>query len=289
MELSERGRTGELFKYILAVVIYGTIGMFLRFVNVPSEIVAMCRGTIGSGFILLYLRMRHTRLDRDAIRENRFLLLLSGVLLGLNWIFLFAAYTTTTVAIASLCNYMAPMIVIVVAPFVLRERIAARKLPCVAAALIGIVLVSGVFSGESGNPKGVFLGLLAALCFVGIVLCNRMIRDVPALEKAVVQLFTSSVTILPYVLAVNRNTLISIDARSVAIILMLGIVHTGFAYVLYFSGMSTLPVQTVAIWGYLEPVVSVLCSFFFLREPMSPTGWLGAFLIIAAAVVSEML
>ncbi|MBQ9511879.1 MAG: EamA family transporter [Lachnospiraceae bacterium] len=283
----QQGR--ERIKYITAVVLYGTIGLFLRFVHVPSEFVAMCRGAIGSVFILLYLKTRHQKLDAKVIRENRFLLILSGVLLGLNWIFLFAAYTTTTVAIASLCNYMAPMIVIVVAPFVLREKIAARKIPCVLAALLGIILVSGVFGGESGNPKGVFLGLLAALCFVGIVLCNRSMKDVSPMERSVVQLAVSCLTILPYVLAVNRNTLISFDVRSVAIILMLGIVHTGFAYVLYFSGMATLPVQTVAIWGYLEPVVSVLCSFFFLHEPMGLAGWIGAALIIAAAVVSELL
>jgi drug/metabolite transporter (DMT)-like permease len=68
---------------------------------------------------------------------------------------------------------------------------------------------------------------------------------------------------------------------------MLGVLHTGVAYCLYFSGMGSLPVQTVAILGYLEPVVSVLCSAFFLREAMGVSGWIGAVLIIGAAVVSE--
>ncbi len=279
----------ERIKYITAVVLYGTIGTFLRYVRLPSELVAMCRGVIGSAFILLYLRARRSRLDRSAIRANRRWLVLSGICLGLNWIFLFAAYIQTTVTVASLCNYMAPIIVIMVAPVVLREPLDKRKLLCVPVALLGIVLVSGVFGGERGNLAGVLLGLTAALCFVCIVLCNRKLRDISALDRSVVQLAISAVTILPYVCIHNMGETLRPDARSLLIVLLLGVVHTGVAYCLYFSGMGTLPVQTVAILGYLEPVVSVLCSALFLREPLSLSGWIGAVLVIAAAAVSELL
>ena len=98
----------------------------------------------------------------------------------------------------------------------------------------------------------------------------------------------SALTILPYVIYKNAGTALPWNTRAVLIVLMLGIVHTGFAYCLYFSGMATLPVQTVAVLGYLEPVVSVLCSAIFLHEAMSPLGWAGAALIIAAAVISEV-
>lgn len=279
----------ERLKYIIAVVLYGTIGMFLRYVQIPSEIVAMCRGILGSAFILLFLKSRGRKMDWEALRRNAKWLIIGGVCLGLNWIFLFAAYMQTTVAIASLCNYLAPMIVILIAPAVLRERLDKRKIPCAAAAFAGILLVSGVWNGSGGNALGVVLGLSAAACFVVIVICNRHIRQVPALDKSVVQLALSAVTIFPYALIKNRGAALEADARSVLIILMLGLVHTGVAYCLYFSGMGTLPVQTVAILGYLEPVVSVLCSAFFLREAMGAAGWTGAVMIIGAAVISECL
>ncbi|MBQ6174204.1 MAG: EamA family transporter [Clostridia bacterium] len=279
----------ERMKYILAVVLYGTIGYFLRFVSLPSELVAMCRGLIGGAFILLFQLARGKKPDLRAIRANARWLVISGICLGLNWIFLFAAYMRTTVAIASLCNYMAPLIVVLVAPLVLRERPEVRKLPCVAAALVGIVLVSGVLEGGGGNPGGVALGLAAAASFVCIVLCNRKLRGINAMDRSLVQLLLSAVTILPYVLVNNRGNVITVDTRSVLIVLMLGVVHTGAAYCLYFSGMSSLPVQTVAILGYLEPVVSVICSALLLNETMSPLGWLGAGLVIAAAAVSELI
>ena len=281
--------TAERLKYIVAVVLYGTIGMFLRYVRLPSEAVAFFRGSIGSVFILLYQAVRKQPLDRAAIRRNGKLLVLSGIFLGLNWIFLFAAYMQTTVAIASLCNYMAPVIVILIAPVVLREKLDRRKLVCVAAAFVGIVLVSGVWGGSVGNIGGVVMGLLGALCFVAIVICNRKLRDIPALDKSIVQLAVSALTILPYVLVKNRGPVFPPDFRSALIVLMLGVVHTGLAYCLYFSGMGSLPIQTVAVLGYLEPVVSVLCSAVFLHEAMGIPGWIGAVLILGAAVVSETL
>lgn len=283
-------KTGtERIKYITSVALYGTIGIFLRHVSFPTELVAMCRGILGTAFILAFMALRHRKVDREAIRKNLLWLVLSGICLGLNWIFLFAAYVKTTVAVASLCNYMAPLLVIIAAPMVLHEKLNTKKLPCVAVAFIGIVLVSGVIGGGTGDPKGVAYGLAAAVAFVCIVLCNRKLKDISAMERSIIQLSVSAVTILPYFIWNNRDSDIAVDTGSVLIVLMLGILHTGVAYCLYFSGLGTLPVQTIAILGYLEPVVSVFCSALILREHMSVWGWLGAGMIIVSAVVSELI
>ncbi len=279
----------ERIKYVTAVVLYGAIAYFLRFVPLPSEIAVFCRGLIGSLFLLGVMAVRKQKPDREAIRENRKWLILSGILLGLNWIFLFQAYILTTVAVASLCNYLAPVIVILAAPPVLREKLDVRKLPFAAMAFLGIILISGIIGGEKAEPKGVIAGLIGALCFVGIVLCNRKMGPVPAFDKALIQLAVSAATVLPYLLARNLGKPLAFDLRSVLILLMLGVVHTGVAYCLYFSGLSTLPVETVAVLGYLEPVVSVLTSVLLLREPLTLWGWIGAALILTAALLSEYL
>ena len=278
----------ERIGFIIAVVLYGTVGMFLRFSGLPSEAVALYRGVLGALFILLYRSLRGEKPDTAAIRRNLFLLILSGILLGLNWIFLFAAYVRTTVAVASLCNYMAPILVIAFAPLVLKEKLDLRKLPCIAVALLGIILVSNLFGGGIGDPAGIIFGLAGAVCFAGIVFCNRRLRDIPAMDRALMQLAVSALTVLPYVLLHNGGLPIP-SGRALQIVLMLGILQTGIAYCLYFRGMAVLPVQTVAILGYLEPVVSVLCSAVFLHEPLRPLGWIGAVLVIAAAAVSELM
>ena len=277
----------ERLKYITAVVLYGTIGMFLRQISLPTEMVAMARGAVGALMIVAWMRLRGERMDWGAVRRNLRWLLISGVSLGLNWIFLFAAYVRTTVAIASLCNYLAPALVVLTAPLILREPLNRRKLPCVFGALLGVALVSGILEGATGETAGVLLGLAAAVGFMVIVLCNRRLEGISSLDRAAVQLALSALTILPYVLWANRGAVIQPGLKDILLTLMICVVQTGFAYVLYFSGMATLPVQSVAVLGYLEPAVSVLCSALFLHERMTPAGWIGALLILASAVVSE--
>ncbi len=278
-------------RFLLAIFLYGTIGGFLRLVTLPTDVVVVCRAALGTLTILVIMKLRHIRVDRDHLRTCLWPLIASGICLGLNWVFLFAAYRHTTVALASLCNYMAPIIVIAVAPFLLHERTSAGKIACVFAALLGMVFVSGVLSGgmEAVNISGMALGFGAALGFVGLVIFNRRISGVSYYERAAVQLPAACVTAAIYALINHRGEHLTADGKTVAIVLMLGILHTGIAYCFYYDGMARLPLATYAILGYLEPVIAVLISTLILSEPMNLIGWIGTVLIIGAAVVSEWL
>lgn len=283
--------TKARLRFVAAVVLYGTIGPMTRFIHIPSEVVVLVRGSCGALLVLLYQLARGRRPDADAIRANRGWLIASGISLGLNWVFLFAAYAHTTVAIASLCNYMAPIIVIALSPMLFAERIGPKRLACVVAALVGIMLVSDLPSALSGgvNLTGAALGFAAAGGFVGVVVCNKHIGAVDAYDKVVVQLASSAAIVLPYVLLTDgRIPIGGADVRSYALLTMLVMVQTGLAYVLYFGSMGSLPVQEIALLGYIEPVVSVLGSALLLHEPLGVAGTIGATLVIAAAAAGEL-
>ncbi len=279
-------------RFVLAVLLYGTIGPVVRFIALPSEVIVLFRGAFGSLFVWLFMRVRGQTLDRRAIRANLRWLVTSGICLGLNWIFLFAAYVHTTVAIASLCNYMAPIIVIALSPVVFGERIGPKRLACVIAAFVGIMLVSGVLGSGAAEVDlvGIALGLLAAAAFVGIVICNKKIVGVGAFDKVVVQLGTSAATVLPYALVKNGGLpLAGVDVRSWALLACICLVQTGIAYVFYFGAMGELPVTEIALLGYIEPVVSVLGSALFLHEPLGVAGAIGASMVIVAAAAGEVI
>ena len=280
-------------RFVVAVVLYGTIGPITRFINLPSEVIVLFRGAFGSLFVLAFLHAQGRTLDRVAIRDNLRWLVSSGICLGLNWIFLFAAYARTTIAIASLCNYMAPIIVIALSPLVFHEHVGPKRLACVIAAFVGILLVSDLRGALAGQVDltGVVLGLLAALAFVGIVICNKRMGAVGAYDKVVVQLGTSAALVLPYALVVNGGTLplAGVDPRSWLLLALLCLVQTGIAYIFYFGSMGELPVQEIALLGYLEPVVSVLGSALFLHEPLGLAGAIGAAMVITAAAAGELI
>lgn len=276
---------------IAAMFIFGTIGLFVRWIPLPSSVIALARGVIGMLFLLLVMAAKKIPLSKKTIGKNLPWLLLSGVLLGFNWILLFESYRYTSVAISTLCYYMAPILIILASPLVLREKLTVKKLVCVLAALGGMVCISGVLSEgipAMGELKGILLGLAAAVLYAAIVLANKHIHDISAYEKTIFQLGISVLAMLPYcVLTVSPDDL-TFAPNVLWLLLLVGILHTGVTYYLYFGSMEYIPAQSVAVISYIDPVIAVLSSVLILREPMQISEGLGAVLILGAAVASEL-
>ena len=274
-----------------ATAIFGSIGLVRRLIPLDSSVIACVRGFVGAAFLLLYLLVRGEKLSKQAIRANAKPLVISGAAIGLNWILLFEAYNYTTVAVATLCYYMAPVFVMIFSPLVLGEKLTRRKLLCVLAALVGMLFVSGIFNeglGGAGAYKGIAFGLGAAVLYASIIMMNQKIRGIPTYDKTIVQLTLAAVVALPYALATQGFSAMSLSAATVALLLVAGIVHTGIAYALYFGSMDALNAQTVAIFGYIDPAVAILLSTLLLKETLGIGGIIGAVLILGATLWSEM-
>lgn len=273
------------------MVIFGTVGIFRRNIQLSSSALAMIRGYIGALFILLMMLISRKGFAKEKIRKNLFMLCLSGAFIGFNWILLFEAYNYTTVAVATLCYYMQTIFVIVVSPFLLKEKMTARRLICVVAAFAGMVLVSGVLRvGISGvsELKGIAFGLGAAVLYAGVVLSNKKITEIPANDKTLVQLLTAAVVVTPYTLLTHGFDGSVPDRKTVLCTLFVGVVITGFDYVLYFASMKPLKAQTIALFSYIDPVVAIILSAVLLHEKMSGLEIIGAVLVLGATVISEL-
>ena len=273
---------------VLSMLIFGTIGLFRRWIPFPSSVVALARSVIGLLFLLAVRALRHDPVDRAAVKKNLRRLLIPGAFLGINWICLFEAYNYTSVAAATMCYYMAPVFIILLSPLVFGERITLRKGVCAAVAVFGMVLVSDVLTTGLHGAKGMAFGLVAAALYAAIVIINRTLRDISGEDRTVIQFAVSAAVMLPYVLLTEDVTALRFTPSVTALLLIVGIVHTGIAYVLYFGSIAHVPAQTAAILSYLDPVVAVLLSLLVLKEPMSVTAMIGAALVIGAMIVSEL-
>ena len=282
-------------KIITAMATFGTIGIFVRYIPLPSSIIALVRGVLATFFLLAVMACGKRWPDKAAITRNLALLLISGVLIGFNWILLFEAYNYTSVAVATLCYYLAPVFVIIASPFVLGEKLTTRKTLCVIAALGGMVLVSGVIQNymnggntEDLNLTGVLLGIGAGALYATIILINKKLKDISSYDTTVMQLAAASIVLVPYCLLTVDMGVIEITPVSVALLLRVGVVHTGSAYVLYFGSIKELSAQTVAIFSYIDPILAVLLSALLLKENMDMLSILGAVMILGSTFVSEM-
>lgn len=283
-------RTARLH-LITAMVIFGTVGIFVRYIPLPSSIIACARGFLGTAFLLLYMALRKEKMCMAAVKAHLLPLIFSGIAIGLNWVLLFESYRYTTVATATLCYYLSPTFVILASPIFIREKLPAKKLICAFVALLGMVFVSGVIKGglpAAGEGKGILFGIGAAVLYASVVLLNKKLGGLTANDKTVMQLFIAALTALPYVLLTEDVTALSLTFLEGFLLLFVGIVHTGLAYTMYFGSLKTIPAQTTAIFSYIDPVVAILLSALLLREKMDVFAVVGAVLILGSALVSEV-
>ena len=282
-------KSRALLMLILSMVIFGTVGIFRRWIPLPSGLLSFSRGVIGAAVLCVPALITRKKSEPGVIKKNLPLLLVSGALIGVNWILLFEAYNHTTVSVATLCYYMAPVFIIAASPIVLREKLTLKKICCLLAAVFGMLLVSGVFGDTAGaSLQGVLFGLGAAALYASVILINKKLTDVPAATRTVIQIGTAALAVLPYVLLTDGLDYSVLDGRGVALLLLMGAVHSGVAYLLYFGALPHLSAQTAAIFSYIDPVVALMLSAVLLHENMGLLGVIGAALILGAALISEI-
>lgn len=275
----------------LSVVAFGTIGIFVRYIAMPSSIIALVRGAVGAAFLLLFLYCRHLPLNKAALKAHWLPLVLSGIIMSFNWIALFESYNYTTVATATLCYYMAPVFVTLASPVLFREKLTVRKLLCVLGALCGMVFVSGV--PQTGLPgaselKGIALALCSAVLYAGVILINKYLADVPTRDRTILQLATAAAIMVPYSLLTVDFSAVTVTLLGAVLLLVVGVFHTGWCYALYFGSMSYLSAQTVALFSYIDPIVAIFLSALLLKEPLTWSGILGAVLVLGSTLISEL-
>ena len=276
---------------ILAMTIFGTIGIFRKYIPLPSGIVACARGVLGVAYLLAFIKIKKIKMDMDAIKKHLKILVISGAFIGLNWVLLFESYRYTSVAVATLCYYMAPIFVMVVSPFLLKEKLTPKKTICVAVALIGMVFVSGVLDGgisDISEIKGILFGLGAAALYASVVMMNQKLRAVPTYDKTIMQLAIAAAVLIPYILFVEDLSTVTLTPLIIVMALIVGVVHTGIAYAMYFGSMNDLKAQTVALFSYIDPIVAIILSALFLKEPMTVYSIIGAVLVLGATLISEL-
>lgn len=274
---------------ISSMLIFGTLGIFRRYIPLSSAMLAFFRGLLGSAFLLILAFAKGDRLQKlDA--GKLLLLVLTGAIMGLNWMLLFEAYNCTSVAAATMCYYMQPTIVILLSPRVFHERLTLKKLLCALAAITGMVFVSGILSGnelQTRNVRGILLGLGAAAFYSAVVILNKKMAVEDVYEKSVIQLSAAAVILIPYLLLTEDISQIELTGTAAGMVLLVGVVHTGAAYALYFGSMKKLKAQSIAVMSYIDPVSSLFLSAIVLHEKLTVSVMLGAALIIGSAIVSE--
>lgn len=272
-----------------SMAIFGTLGIFVRNIPVSSGELALYRAILAAVLIAVFLLVTKQKIPFSDIRKEIPLLLLSGAAMGINWILLFEAYKYTTVSTATLSYYFAPVIVTAVCPFLFRERLTGRQILCFVMSTLGLVMLTG--AGAAGDGKdivGILFGLGAAVFYAAVILMNKRIRNVSGIHRTFLQFLAAIIVLIPYVILTGGTSLGGLGGSGWLNLLIVGLVHTGLTYCMYFSALKDLPGQKAAILSYIDPLVAVLVSVGILGEAMSLRQVIGGILILGFTLWNEL-
>ncbi len=274
---------------IFSMVIFGTLGVFVRNIPVSSGELALYRAILAALLIAVYLGITMQKIPFANIKKEVPLLLASGVAMGINWIFLFQAYKYTTVSLATLSYYFAPVIVTVACPFLFKEKLTGKQIICFLMSTAGLIMITGIGKiGSNTDFIGILWGLGAAFFYAVVILLNKFIKGVEGIHRTFLQFLSAIVILIPYVAVTGGVTLGQLHTVGWINLLIVGLLHTGITYCLYFSALKELPGQKAAILSYIDPLVAVVISVTVLGESMTVWQAVGGLLILGFTLWNEV-
>ena len=274
---------------IISMTIFGTIGIFTKFIPIPSAEIALYRAVLAMVLLTGYLFVTKMKFDFKAIKKDLPILALSGAAMGINWVLLFEAYKHTTVSNATLSYYFAPVLVTIVSPILFKEKLTLKQIICFVMSTVGLVMIIGVNTtgAGAGNLKGILFGLGAACFYATVILLNKCVKFVAGIQRTFLQFLAAIIVLVPYVLLSGPMQVGTLQTVGFINLLIVGFLHTGITYCLYFSSLKELPGQEVAILSYIDPLVAVVASVVFLQEPFTALQIIGGILIIGFSIWNE--
>lgn len=274
----------------ISMAIFGTLGLFTRNISVSSGELALYRAIMATALVAIYFVITKQNINLKEIKNELVILLFSGMAMGINWILLFEAYKYTTISTATLSYYFAPVIVTIVCPFLFHEKLTKKQIFCFVMSTVGLVMVIGVegFRGGGTDGLGILFGLGAAVFYATVILLNKFLKNVTGLTRTLFQFIAAILILVPYVICTSGCTLSNLDGKGWIYLLIVGLVHTGITYCLYFSALKDLKGQEAAILSYIDPLIAVVVSVAILGEPITFLQLLGGVLILGFTLWNEI-
>ena len=275
---------------VTAMAIFGTLAPFVRRIGITSGELALYRALMAAALIGVFLLVTRQKIPFAAIKKEIPLLLLSGMAMGFNWILLFQAYKFTTVSVATLSYYFAPVIVTILCPIIFREKLTRKQIICFIMSTLGLVLITGIgdLTGANSHFTGILFGLGAASLYATVIMLNKFIKNVEGIHRTFLQFLAAIVVLVPYVFLTPHTGFTALDGIGWGCLLVVGFIHTGLTYCLYFSSLKDIPGQKAAILSYIDPLIAVVISVTLLGESMNLVQIIGGALILGFTLWNEL-
>lgn len=282
-------RTTFLYtRLIIVMLIWGSMGLFVTMLDLSSPMIALDRIGLGALVILGIILCKKEKWDFSAIKKNLLWLFLGGAGMALSTVLIYESLDYLPLSISILIFYTGPVVVVLLSPFLVKEKLTVVKVTGVIVALLGVFLVNGTGSLHASMMPGIICIILAVGMYVLTVVCNKRIAGISKLQLTFTEMLSGVVVLLPFVLLMQNGPLQIEGAQDILILIILGVVHGGLLYYVYFASLQQMSAQSVVLIGYLEPFSALILSAVFLEERLTALQILGAALLLGGAAFGNV-
>ncbi len=273
-------------QFISAMLIFGFNGILATAIPWYSYEIVLARTSIGALFMLsiIFINKKPFKFYNEV--QSFKVLIISGILMGLNWMFLYEAYNQLGVGLAQIFNSTGPAVAMFLSPFLFKEKLEKHKILSLTIVALGMFFV---YSNNLsvGLTSGLLCGIGGCLTYAGFLICNHFPIKIKAAERTMWQLTVASIMVLTFI--IYRGTgFPNFSFKILLPVLIIGIISTGFAMNIMFAAIQKLPLQTVSIYSYLEPMSALVFSALILKERMTFLQIIGITLILGGTTFSEL-
>ncbi|MCD6458491.1 MAG: EamA family transporter [Thermoproteales archaeon] len=274
------------YKAIISMLIWGSVGIFARFSELDGLSLAFYRVLFSSVFFLVfYLIKDRERLlysFNEAIDKIKHISLI-GIALGFNWVFFFYAVMLTQIAKALLVYYLAPLFVIIFSTIYLKERPRARTIFLAVMAFLGFltIICEDIGDFNQNDMLGVFFAFLASLLYATVTILGRYLRSFQPLSLTFFQLAFATLSLSPFMILYGQFV---ISLQSIAVVMVIALVHTILALLIYMDALREVEASRVALLSYLDPLSAIVYALVIFGEIPSFHTMIGGFLILASSI-----
>ncbi len=275
-------------KLLLVMIMWGSLGVFTRSIPLSALSLAFLRAFIALPVLFVVMKMKKENNVKWPLIKPY---LISGVLLGFGWLTLFYGFKHTSISSAVMIYNMCPVYVMIAAPQVLKETISKVQIAVISISFLGLLLIVGHNLLDGYGFMGLALSAISGMLYATIVLINRSIKvRVDNQTATFVQIFAAMIVLLPFVL-IDGNILmvVYLDARAVIYTILLGVLHTGVAYTIFFSLYTHMKSVEIVSYSFLEPLFGILFSVIFVGETLTFPQIIGGIMIFGSNYIGEML
>lgn len=276
-------------KIIITMITFGTLGPFIKNIDLASSEIALYRALIALIVLSIFISFNKKVSRISTVRNNIWKLFFSGVAMGFNWILLFEAFNYTSIALATLCYYFAPVIVVIMSVLFFREKLTFKQIICFIGSTAGLVFIIGISNSTGKNETtGILFGLGAAILYATVILLNKSMKEIDGITRTIFQFIAAIIVLLPYVWGTQGFHILQLNNLELINLLVVGVIHTGIIYVLYFSSLSELSGQEASILSYLDPLFAVMISILLMKETITASQLLGGVMILVFTLANEI-